>query len=74
MRLRGRGDGPCGGAGGGLEDELLGLVTGESCLVGLVLLGDNFPPRGGGGGVRVGAAGLGATKCSLGSALETAAS
>ena len=27
MRLRGRGDGPCGGAGGGLEDELLGLVT-----------------------------------------------
>ena len=35
---------------------------------------NNFPPRGGGGGVRVGAAGLGVTKCSLGSALETAAS
>ena len=30
--------------GGGLEDELLGLVTGESCLVALVLLGHRQLP------------------------------
>ena len=57
MRLRGRGDGPCGGGGDEWLLALLGLGAGERTLVGLVLLGESFPPRGGGGPRGGGAAG-----------------